>query len=361
MIRLSSQVLWVIACIFCFQIMTTHCTQGHIASKTDYVLGIIVGRVNTEIGIFKVDGKKLSLLNELTVETATITDFTSFVKQVLRDIEQNQGITITKACIGAPGPSSKNHDSMQPYFLPLVLSAHELKQHTALKHVKIINDFEVIGFGLEYLNETSIVPLHVGKKRKHAPSTVVGVGSGVGSSLVLFEGTLQSYPLGYCYADFTPQNEEELAVVNFIKQSVNAQHMSWGYALGGTAGIRKIYDYFALQMSQNGKVMSTAQDIFNNRLVDPVAQQAVDLFLRWYARLLRTAALTQLPYNGLYITNTIAEQNPALFMSADFLSEYFDCKHAILQDVLQEIPVFLITEPKVKLYGAAACALQAAH
>lgn len=359
MIHLSSHIMRIVACILFFHVVAIHCMQQQCATDTEYVMGVIVGRINTEVGIFKVDGKKLLLTHELTIETTTITDFTSFIKQVLDDLEQQYMMSITKACIGAPGPSSEHYDMMQPYFLPLLLSAHELKQHTALKQVKIINDFEVIGFGLEYLDQKSIVPLHVGKKRHYAPIAIVGVGSGVGSSLLWFDGTVHSYPLGYCYADFAPQNEDELAIVNFIKQSVDAQHMSWGYALGGTAGIRKIYDFFALQSNrEEGMVLAHTQDIFDHRSCDPVAQQAVDLFMRWYARLLRTVALTQLPYNGLYITNTVAEQNPELFTSADFLCEYFNCGHPILRAVLEEVPLYVIQEPKIKLFGAAACALK---
>ena len=365
MIRTQSPLMFVGVCIAIFlslYVAVTRYTQETTTSTTQHVLGVIVGRTNTTAGLCTIDDKKLTIIKEWEIATSTITDFNSFIKEVLFDIEHDHGIKITRACIGAPGKSSENHDSMSPYRISFVISAQELKEHTPLQHVKVVNDFELIGFGLEYLDQSAIVPLYSVEKRFHAVSAIVGVGNGVGSALVVHNQSHNNYtvfPLGYCYADFIAHTERDFALVNYIKQAIGASHMSWGYALGSTGGILKIYDFIAHEM--NGKIAtnaSTPQAIFDRRLTDPLAQQSVDLYMEWYIRLLRTVALTQLPYNGLYITNTIAEKNPELFTNPDFLKEYFNCGHEILCDVLKEIPLFLILEPKVSLYGAAAYAVQ---
>ncbi len=360
MIRISSQLVFVVCIVssFVFSLHSMHTTR---VVDSSYGMGIVVGREMIQTALSKLCDGKITIIKEFSVETKTVTNFVAYIKQILTDAKERDGIIIKRVCIGAPGKSSEKHDVMKPYRISFEINAHEIKKHTSLQHVTVMNDFEIIGFGLPYIDQQKIVTVHKGNRRAYAPAAIIGVGTGVGSSMMLRDqhNALHAYPLGYCYADFPVQTAQDRTMAQYIQEGVGAQHMSWGYALGGTGGIVRMYAHFRAQLPAGQEdVPAHAQAIFDRRLTDAVAKQAVDLYMAWYVRLLRTVALTQLPYNGLYITNTVAEQNPQLFLSKEFLEAYFNSGNDILREVLEEIPLFLIQEPKIKLYGAAACALQ---
>lgn len=70
-------------------------------------------------------------------------------------------------------------------------------------------------------------------------------------------------------------------------------------------------------------------------------------------------AYAVLPYGGVYITNSIAMNNSTFFTTAAFFNQLFDCQNQALKEVLQEVPMFLITDPKINIYGAAQYLMQA--
>jgi glucokinase len=328
------------------------------SKEHEYLLGCNISKTDTSIGIFIYEDKKFVLLLELTQKTATIENFTSFIEDVLFVLENHYTITIKRACFGVPGNPSAQHNFIQPFNISFAVDANSLYENTKLEQIVIINDFEVIGYGIDVIDPQKVIQINPGKERKQWPKAIVGAGDGLGSCLMIWDTMQSNYvpsPLGFCYSDFTPHNELDLDLMNFIKKTSEMQNISWGYLLGLKGGIKKIYEFLDQKQSysENFVVYNSPQEIFDQAISNDIrCKDAVDYYMKLYIRLLRNVAYTVLPYGGLYITNKVVEQNQNLFKSELFFQEMLECNNDLLAEIVKEIPVYIVVEPKVKLYGA---------
>jgi glucokinase len=338
---------------------TIAATKSH-----EYILGASIGRYDTQLGIFKVTEHKPELVTTLAYKTTTITNFTEFLESTLHDLA-SQDITITRACFAVPGNTS-NRLFIQAPHLSFPVDGQEMMQRGLLKQVFVLNDFEIQGYGIDSIDPKNIIQISKGAPRENAPKALVGAGAGLGSVLMIWDTTQQQYeslPLGACFTDFAPQNNQEMDFAQYIRKNVtHCDNCSWGQVLGSGSGIRGMYNYFSsLQKSPVSIEIPDAETIFAQKDVDPLCKQAVELYMRLYAQLIRTMTYVVLPYGGLYITNSLAINHSDLVTSPEFLSEIFNCRHDWLKNMLCEIPLYVVTDPTVTLYGAAHYLLQHAY
>lgn len=336
------------------------CAAQEVADTAEYIIGCNVAKNEVTTGLFKVCNRKPELVCEYKIATDKITDFTQYIAPVVNDINQKYGITVKRACFAAPGNTNAQKNYIKAPHLNFVVDGIAIEQSTSIEKALVVNDFETIGFGIQAIDPQDIVTLHEGKPRDRGTKVIVGAGNGLGSGLMLWDNVSQSYlpsPLSYSFVDFTPESELELGLSRYLQEHTGSH--SWGKVLGASGGIIQIYNYLNAYNSCSllGEFPITNYseylDIFAHRSDDPCCADAVALYMKLYARLVRNVAYAQLPYNGLYITNTVAEKYPELFTDPSFLQEIFNTGNQYLQDYLQEIPVYLATDPKLQIYGAA--------
>ena len=331
-----------------------------------YILAGDAGRFEIRLGIYAVGHNRPQLAKEYRIPSQDLNElssdrtgrFAQLIKTVLDDITKDFPICITKACFGAAGPTADTRDIIDDMHAPFGVSAHEIKKHTGLKEILVINDFEVLGLGIEAIDPSEIKTIQAGKPRQRGTKLIIGAGNGLGSGLLLWNDKLKSYtpsPLNYSFVEFSPQTEQELTYNEFLKKTSNN---AWGKVLGASAGIVDMYTFLhkpEVPLYQH----AAYQEIFDKRETDPACKQAVDMYMKLYIRLMRNAVYAQAPYAGLYITNAVAEKNPELFINPSFADEFLntgDLSNAgnkYLHDYLQQIPIYLVTSPDLKLYGAA--------
>jgi len=320
----------------------------------EYIIGCQVGVQEIAVGVFNVIDQKPALRLELKISTSAITDFGEFMQQLLDHLKEKYNISIKRACIGAPGNTVPNKDFIKFLHLTFPIDAQAIKQKTDLTDILVVNDFEVIGFGIQALDQN--ITLNEGVHREHATKAIVGAGGGLGSGLLIWDTgtkTYLSHPLSFSFTDFSPQSSLELELNAHFQNELGSH--SWGKVLGTAGGLLKIYDFLTSKQQRTTQPNSykSQQEIFAHRSTDTQCKQAVDLYMKLYTRLIRNVALTLLPYGGLYITNTVAENNPELFQDQTFNAELFDTGNEYLTNALKEIPIYLVPNPLVKIYGAA--------
>lgn len=331
-----------------------------------YILACDAGRHEIRAGIFTVNRGKPQLITEFHTPAGDLNAlsadrserFALHIKNILDHIKNDNALSVTQACIAAAGPTAANRDFIDDLHAPFAVSASEIKKHTCLKNILVINDFETLALGVEAVDPSEITTLLPGIPRTQGTKLIIGAGAGLGSSLLLWNEKLQSYmpsPLNYSFTEFNPQNELELKYNEYLKRTSNN---AWGKVLGAGAGIADIYN-FLYEPETPLYRPADYQEIFAKRETDPACKAAVDMFMRLYIRLLRNAVYAQAPYAGLYITNDVAQKNSALFtdpsFKADFLNtgDLSNAGNAYLHNYLQQIPVYLVTSPNLKLFGAA--------
>lgn len=347
-----------IICLISFYAQAMETTIYSAAKADCYILAGNISKTITTIGIFGSTNNKLSLLVEFSTKTPDIADFTQFITQLLDTLKTDYAIEPEYACFGVPGNPSAAQNFIQPFNISFAVDAESLYKNSNFKHISVVNDFEVIGYGINVIDSQKVIQINAGVPRTQGAQAIVGAGDGLGSALMIWDSGLNRYKhsaLGFCYADFIAHDMSDIGLMEFIKQTSDMSNVSWGYMLGLKGGIKKMYNFVASK--HNGEEImldyATPQDVFDNASQNLLCADAVHLYMKLYIRLLRNVMYTVLPYGGLYITNSVVEKNPEYFTDPSFLNELLNCNNEQLAVILKEIPIYIVLEPKVKLYGAA--------
>ncbi len=331
-------------------------------AESEYIIGGNIGRYETKLGIFKINDNNPEHVVTLYYPTSSITHFSDFIDHILEDLKTENNIIISRACFGVPGNTSEDRMFIQSPHLSFAVDGHELIEKKLLKQAFVLNDFEVQAYGINALDETKFIPINKGVMRNNAPKLIIGAGAGLGSALLTHnaqQNTSNVLPLGPCYMDFAPQTQEELDYVAFLHNLLDENIITWGKVLGSTGGIMAAYDFIKTRKEYASTIDAKDRDaIFANASFDEQCKDTVDFYLKLYARLIRNIAYAVLPHGGVYITNTIAMKHHSFFSTPEFYEQLFDCKHLWMKAMFHDIPVFIINEPNISLYGAAQYLLQ---
>jgi glucokinase len=316
-------------------------------------IGADVGGTYSRFGIFQAEENIPTLLFSLHTQTKTITDFTKVVSDVIAYAQDNYGITIHHACIAAPGVTTKNKDFSSVHGLFDIKSKKIIKKSN-LTAVYVVNDLFVVGHGLNFMGEDKIVQLYGSAPKPYATRAFVGVGTGLGSSTMTWNEKTEVYTANSSEAgllEFSPNNHDEYDIANHIKQMWDGKNpICWANLVSGS-GIRRIYSILKLTNKYHDSLRLDTHDpavIFANP-EDALCKATINLFGKLFARFVRNYVFATLPYGGLYITGGVAAKNVPFF-SGSFVSEYENCGR--IQEILKDIPIYLIADSTISLYGA---------
>lgn len=335
-------------------------TYGEVIRPGDiYILGADIGGTNSNFGFFAIRKPGIiELVLSVHAKSQTVDGFSLLVRDVLDVVRAKYNITVKKACFAAAGVVSEARDFVKPTNLSWSIDAQDMVLKTDLEAVYLVNDFEIIGYGADLLPKISLVQVNRGgTARRRANRAILGAGTGLGKCILVWNDTLNRYvPCSSegGHADFAVQTALDLELVDFIQSTENRPcNISWEDVLSGQ-GIKRIHAFFTeyeAKGAQGHHDRVHPDFIFNNRNHDPACHKTFELYAQLYARCAKNLALDALALNGVYIAGGIAAKNLAMFDLPLFMDEFVNCgKQARL---LQQVPIFVIADYNVSLYGAA--------
>ncbi len=333
--------------------------HSHIPIDIECILGVDIGTVNCHFGIFSIQDDSIKLLYSLSTQTQEITNFTKVMQEVLDYAKNKYGHTIEHACIGVPGPfTCEEQEYIKAPLMWCPVDGADIKQHTTLQTIVMLNNFQIIGYGLDYVQE-HIVQLNKAIPQKKAPKILAGVGAEVGSAYMIWQEQKDAYivyPSEGAFSLFSPESHIQCELIDYLKSVLHKKTMTWCKFLStfsNTRGIKAIYRFFAHQDNHpmSPDHIPDSALIFNSYQTDKFSRKSVDLFLDLYAQYVRSLAITFLPYGGIYLTGNVATQNIDLFTNGKFIHQFLNLPIDI--DVLPHIPIYVVNDAKVGLYGAA--------
>jgi glucokinase len=274
-------------------------------------------------------------------------------------------ITITRACFGAAGIITHQRMHVKPTNLAAFLDGDRIKQVTNITDLLFVNDFEATALGIEYINPHAIVTISQGKRWAHGQRACIGAGTGFGKIALRWLKEQKEYiPLASegGHADCVFFTEEENALKEYLYAEYTKPYpVSWEDVLNGAA-IERIYRFLGTR-KKYPKTISNEEiekQRFNPDRISYYAKKydkhCVDtfkLYAQFYARCAKNFALESLSLNGLYIAGGIAAKNVSIFKDPAFTEEFFN--NRVYNELLQSVPLFVITDYAVNLYGAVKC------
>ncbi|MFA6066355.1 MAG: glucokinase [Candidatus Babeliaceae bacterium] len=320
-----------------------------------------IGGTNTSFGIFDVTRADITLLFSFHFKSHMVHDYTQLCVELMAYIKQVYGITFSTACFGIAGIVSSHRDSARPTNLSVTVDALSIKKNTGIADVVFMNDFETVGCGIDYIDQKDIVTIHEGEPRPKAHKACIGAGTGMGKCMLVWHEHIQRY-VPYAseggHAECTGQTPFDYNLFAFIRQEKNNTMMvSWEDVLSGR-GIQRLYaflgttkKYVVTDVTEIIKTESFQPDkISLYAQEDPRCYDTMLLYTKLYARCAKNFALDALALNGLYIAGGIATHNVHLFTSTLFFDEFVAGNR--LSDVLSKVPLFVIADYNINLYGA---------
>jgi len=332
--------------------------------KNDAILAADIGGTTTDLGVLIENKGKLKLLISLHLQSKEIKNFTKVVIEILEHLKDKHNMKISKSCFAGAGVVSQ--DKIKLTNLSWDVNLKEIEKKTKLKSIILINDFQAIAYGIEALPKKGILMVKSGKAVKGAAKVLIGAGTGLGKAILLFDEDKKQYvpfPSEGGHGDLPMLNKEELRLREFIQKNTGNDIVEWEDVLSGR-GLSNIYNF--LEKSRKYKKTSCSHEIKRSKY-DPMiitkhknkdkqCRDTFSIFLKFYGRCAKNFALDVLAEGGIYIGGGIAAKNSSIFKKESFKKELTKTKK--LGKVLKKIPVYVIKDYNVSLYGAAAAALR---
>jgi glucokinase len=248
------------------------------------------------------------------------------------------------------------------------LDARELSTRL-LCPVRVINDFEAVGFGVPGLSldpaDGEVRVVQGGDRVDDAPMAVLGAGTGLGEALVLPAGeggALRVVPGEGGHCDFAPQSALESELLAHLR--VRHGHVSWERVLSGP-GLGALLDFFmqrapdrvtpdlaARRAAEDPAAVATSAAAAG----DALCAEAVDLFLALYGAEAGNLGLRHLARGGVYLAGGIGRRIADRVADAEgpFLRGFRD--KGRFAALMAALPVYLVLDDLVALRGAATAA-----
>ena len=247
---------------------------------------------------------------------------------------------IDAACFAVAGPVIGSRAEVTNVGWEIEASALQTSLH--IPRVSIINDFFAVALGVPLLGADDLLPLQRGNRVHAAPIAILGAGTGLGEAMVTFDGTRWNVtPSEGGHADFAPQDETQAKLYLHLHERYG--HVSWERVLSGM-GLTNIYEFFTGRNEEPARIAELAAS------GDAAAEQTLATFVDIYGAEAGNMALRLLARGGVFLAGGIAAKNVDRFTDGRFVAAFL--RKGRFTDLLQSIPVDLITNEKVGLIGA---------
>ncbi|MCI5167446.1 MAG: hypothetical protein D3903_15465, partial [Candidatus Electrothrix sp. GM3_4] len=295
-----------------------------------------------------------------------------------------------RACFGAAGPVHKNRVRMTN--LDWDLDGPALATQFGMDEVLLVNDLVATTAGAVLLPENSLVILNQGRPEVGGNIGVLAVGTGLGQSfavpMMIGNNRFQPFPTEGGHVSFAPRNQEQIELLQFMLTRSEQQpspshqspqqfpHVSVEQVCSGMA-LPDLYAFMLTRCPESewmrNKRLAAEPDTLSPLIVAAAdaaltdatlagalpcepAVQAVQLLLDILAAEAANFTLKVLATGGIYLGGGMLPRVLAHIDQRRFMEIF--CR-GVYQDMLADIPVHIITDPKTALLGARQLAMKA--
>jgi glucokinase len=304
------------------------------------LLGGDLGGTKTLLALAEpVDGT-LRIVREQRFASADYADFDSLLAEFLIDAPP-----IASACFGVAGPTDGQTSRLT--YLPWQLSTQALSQRFGIGRVMLANDFAAAANGLSLVDPSQILSLHAGQPISQAPRVILGAGTGLGVAGLVWENNhYRIIPGEGGHFGFSPQTPQQGELWRWLLER-NGRVTTEDIVSG--PGLSRIYAFLGGTVQPPERIGQAAQ-----AATDPLAEQALKIWLACYGAIAGDLALHWLARGGVYLAGGIAAKLLPNIDTSPFTAAFLNKReHA---DLIREMPVYLLTAEDLGLKGAMALA-----
>lgn len=334
------------------------------------VLACDVGGTNTSCALVVKHEGMFRIARRFRYATQSLSSFAEAVEDVFADLNTGDGTTRpVAACISAAGPVRNNRCDLTN--VSWKIDGSEIASLLGIP-VKVINDFTAVSYGIPLLDTQDAArisalahPDGVGPDAEGTVRAVVGAGTGLGVGYVVDHlGEYLALPSEGGHSAFAPSDALTRELLDFVARAESDRPGAESFVSG--RGIANILYFFR----ESGRIAADSPLSESNapRLAsdparavseaahggDPSAIEIMHLFVENYARFASAVALHFLPLGGLYLAGGIVTKNERWFSGGNrFMNAFLQNYRKNIATLLHRIPVYVVHDYEVSLYGAA--------
>ena len=313
-----------------------------------------VGGTKANLALFEEREGRLEVVRESRFSTA---DWPGLV-EVVRAFLDAGSESVELACFGVAGPVIG--ETIELTNAGWRVDRGALRETIGVDRVEFLNDLEATVYGVDDLGPDRLETLAAGAPRGGA-SALIAAGTGLGMAiLVHVDGRARALASEGGHVDFAPRNEDEMALHAFLH--ARHGHVSTERVVSGP-GIRTIYEFLRetgreKEPPELAERLAAAADpsaeISDAALAGgpAICERTMEIFVEAYGAAAGNLALTGLALGGLYVGGGIAPRILPLLRANDRFLRAFRAKGR-LTELLSEVPVHVVLEPRAALLGAA--------
>jgi len=322
-----------------------------------------VGGTKCNLAVFEERSGKLSEFEGRRFSSRDFARFEDVVSEFLRGVALPGGARITRAGFGVAGPVMDGVAVATN--LPWRVDSRSLAAMLALPAVTLINDLEATAWGIGALSPADFEELQAGSHGAQGTQAIIAAGTGLGEAGLFWDGA-RHVPVSSegGHSGLAPGNELEDALLSHLRQRFGG-HVSCERVVSGQ-GIRNIYEFLrdtgraveepwlreAVQHGDPAAVFSKAA----LEGTSPLCVQTLDLFVSLYGSVAGDLALILMSAGGVFVAGGIAPKILPKMRERRFLNAFLS--KGRLRPVLEAMPVRVVLNERVGLFGAARRALQ---
>lgn len=328
------------------------------------VLAGDIGGTKTLLQIAEVQAAHAQPLVTRRYESAHHASFAGLVREFLADPAVCAAGDASAACFAVAGPvmAGAAGEAVRVTNLPWVIESSALAREFGMRRVRLVNDFQAVGYGIEALRPADLAVLQEGIPRAHGARAVLGAGTGLGQAILVWRRDhYEVLPTEGGHADFAPADEEQVGLWRYLR----GRHgrATWERVLSGP-GLADIYSFVCASAGAR-EAFEAVPDAERPAAIsaaaiagsDAQATTAIELFVRVYGAQAGNLALATLALGGVYLAGGIAPKLLPQLRAGDFLRAF--CDKGRMAGLLRDVPVAVVLNEEIGLLGAALAAARA--
>jgi glucokinase len=321
-----------------------------------------IGGTKTALAVFSSEAGAHAPLIEATFPSSRYGRLEAIVREFLAQVT----FPIDRACFGVAGPVVAG--TAQVTNLPWLMSETSLKETFGWSAARLLNDLESIAYAIPILEPGDVHTLNAGAPVPYGNIAVIAPGTGLGEAFMTWEGSrYRAHASEGGHSSFAPSSEFEIGLLSYMRVQLGHGHVSCERVCSGL-GIPNIYDYlkqsgYAEEPAWLAEAIAGAADptpvIMDSALgksqICALTAATLTTFISILGSEAGNLALKVLSTGGIYLGGGIPPRIRAPLDDPAFLEAF---RHkGRFRELLTQMPVHVILNPKTALLGAASYGL----
>ena len=333
------------------------CTEVDVDDKAMHVLAGDVGGTKVLLQLAHVGAGSYRVVKEQRYESSTFSGLSPIVREFLKSLHRDSAIEAACFAIAGPVMEVGSCQIAKVTNLPWEVDSAALAHEFNLPAVRLINDFQAVGYGIETLTGKDLVTLQKGSAQPRAPRAVIGAGTGLGQGILVWQHDhYEAIATEGGHMDFAPTDGLQIGLWHYLRQQF--EHISYERLVSGP-GLVLIYSYLREQEVEpvsaqadprNAADPAAAISALALSGADALAIQALDIFLCIYGAQAGNLALSTGATGGVYVAGGIAPKIVHKLTDGIFMRSFLN--KGRMSALLAAVPVQVVTNPDVGLEGA---------